>query len=62
MTAGGGGSGAAGRVFSVAVAVHAVMNSRYRDTRFANKAEAVETLTPMLDADGKRRVSGYFIR
>ena len=32
------------------------------DTRFANKASAVETVTPMLDADGKWRVSGYFIR
>ncbi len=32
------------------------------DTKFANKASAVETVTPMLDADGKWRVSGYFIR
>jgi hypothetical protein len=32
------------------------------DTKFANKAAAVETVTPMLDPDGKWRVSGYFIR
>ena len=32
------------------------------DTKFANKASAVETVTPMLDADGTWRVSGYFIR
>jgi hypothetical protein len=32
------------------------------DTSFANKKEAVETVTPMLDKDGKWRVSGYFIR
>ena len=31
-------------------------------TTFANKAAAVETLTPMKDADGQWRVSGYFIR
>ncbi len=31
-------------------------------TSFANKANAVETVTPMLDADGQWRVSGYFIR
>jgi predicted transcriptional regulator len=29
---------------------------------FANKGSAVETVTPMLDPDGKWRVSGYFIR
>ena len=29
---------------------------------FANKAEAVETVTPMLDKDGTWRVSGYYIR
>ena len=29
---------------------------------YANKASATETLTPMKDADGKWRVSGYFIR
>jgi len=32
------------------------------DTAFANKAAAVETITPMLDPDGTWRVSGYFIR
>ncbi len=30
-------------------------------TRFANKAEAVETVTPMMD-DGQWRVAGYYIR
>lgn len=29
---------------------------------FENKAAALETVTPMLDADGAWRVSGYFIR
>ena len=29
---------------------------------FENKADAVETITPMLDEDGLWRVSGYFIR
>jgi hypothetical protein len=32
------------------------------DTTFEKKKEAVETITPMLDKDGKWRVSGYFIR
>jgi len=32
------------------------------DTSFANKASAVETITPLLDKDGKWRVSGYFIK
>ena len=32
------------------------------DTVFANKAAAVETVTPMADPDGAWRVSGYFIR
>ena len=32
------------------------------DTSFANKKAAVETITPMLDADGQWRVSGYYIR
>jgi uncharacterized protein DUF4019 len=32
------------------------------DTSFANKKAAVETVTPMLDKDGKWRVSGYFIK
>jgi hypothetical protein len=31
-------------------------------TSFENKASAVETVTPMLDADGEWRVSGYYIR
>ncbi len=29
---------------------------------YENKKSAVETVTPMLDKDGKWRVSGYFIR
>ena len=32
------------------------------DTSFANKKETVETVTPMLDKDGKWRVSGYHIK
>jgi hypothetical protein len=32
------------------------------ETAFEHKAQAVETVTPMLDADGVWRVSGYFIR
>ena len=31
-------------------------------TSFGNKQSAVETVTPMMDADGKWRVSGYFIK
>ena len=31
------------------------------DTRFENKESAVETITPMLDRDGKWRVAGYQI-
>ena len=31
-------------------------------TAFANKKEAIETVTPALDADGTWRVSGYYIR
>ena len=31
-------------------------------TKYANKASAVETLTPMKDTDGVWRVSGYFVR
>ncbi len=31
-------------------------------TSFANKKRAIETVTPMIDADGVWRVSGYFIR
>jgi hypothetical protein len=29
---------------------------------FENKKSAIETITPMLDKDGKWRVSGYFMR
>jgi len=29
---------------------------------FEHKADAVETVTPMLDKDGKWRVSGYYIK
>jgi len=32
------------------------------DTTFEHKAVAVETITPMLQKDGKWRVSGYFIK
>lgn len=32
------------------------------DTSFENKKSAVETITPMLDKDGKWRISGYYIR
>lgn len=32
------------------------------DSVFENKASAVETVVPMVDPDGKWRVSGYFIR
>lgn len=32
------------------------------DTSFVHKKTAIETVTPMLDKDGKWRVSGYFIR
>ena len=32
------------------------------ETSFENKQEAIETITPMLDKDGKWRVSGYYIR
>lgn len=31
-------------------------------TRFADRANAVETVTPMLEADGKWRVSGYYLK
>ena len=31
------------------------------DTQFENKKSAVETVTPMLDKDGKWRVAGYLI-
>ena len=32
------------------------------ETTFENKKSAVETVTPMLDKDGKWRVSGYYIQ
>lgn len=32
------------------------------DSQFANKAAAVETVTPMRDRDGVWRVSGYFVK
>jgi hypothetical protein len=32
------------------------------DTSFEHKQSAVETITPMLDKDGKWRVSGYYIK
>ena len=32
------------------------------DASFEHKASAVETVTPVLDADGKWHVSGYYIR
>ena len=32
------------------------------DTSFEHKQSAVETVTPMLDKDGKWKVSGYFIK
>lgn len=32
------------------------------DTVFERKKEAVETITPMLEKDGKWRVSGYYIK
>ena len=31
-------------------------------TKFENKKVAIETITPMLDSDGKWRVSGYYIK
>ena len=31
-------------------------------TSFANKKEAIETITPMMDKDSKWHVSGYFIK
>ena len=32
------------------------------NTTFENKANAVETITPMLDKEGKWKVSGYYIK
>jgi hypothetical protein len=32
------------------------------ESSFENKKDAIETVTPMLDDDGRWRVSGYFIK
>jgi hypothetical protein len=32
------------------------------ETSFENKKQSIETVTPMLDRDGKWRVSGYYIK
>ena len=32
------------------------------ETSFKNKQHAIETITPMLDKDGRWRVSGYYIK
>ncbi len=32
------------------------------ETLFERKDQAIETVTPMMDADGKWRVSGYYIK
>ena len=32
------------------------------ETSFENKKSSIETITPMLDKDGKWRVSGYYIK
>jgi hypothetical protein len=32
------------------------------ETSFENKKRAVETVTPMIDDDGKWRISGYYIK
>ncbi len=32
------------------------------ETSFENKKAAIETVTPMMDKDGKWRVSGYYIK
>jgi hypothetical protein len=32
------------------------------DTSFENKKAAIETVTPMMDQDGRWRVSGYYIK
>lgn len=32
------------------------------ETSFKNKKQAMETITPMLDKDGRWRVSGYYIK
>jgi hypothetical protein len=32
------------------------------ETKFEKKQSAIETITPMLDQDGKWRISGYYIK
>jgi len=32
------------------------------ETSFENKKAAVETVTPMLEADGSWKVTGYFVK
>ena len=32
------------------------------DAKYERKGDAIETITPMLDKDGKWRVSGYYIK
>lgn len=32
------------------------------DTSFENKRSGIETVTPMMDADGSWRISGYYIK
>jgi hypothetical protein len=32
------------------------------ETSFENKKSSIETVTPMLDKDGKWRVSGYYVK
>jgi hypothetical protein len=32
------------------------------ETSFENKKSSIETVTPMLDKDGKWRISGYYIK
>jgi hypothetical protein len=32
------------------------------DTSFEHKKTAIETVTPVMDKDGKWRVSGYYIK
>ncbi len=32
------------------------------ETSFEHKRSAIETVTPMMDRDGKWRVSGYYIK
>jgi len=32
------------------------------ETSYENKASGIETVTPMMDSDGRWRVSGYFVK